>query len=186
MPERVNGKEKILDFEGMVPAEEVSTFRVCRRLQDVQRACKDGSKALLTTVVEMIEQGHEGIIIDRITAKRFKRKKDMEFNLAEIRAAKSTMREQLKTVNVTQQLKIKPLVNDDLTLTKMLNKSSLTDANLQAQMTALEKALSAERAHVEYFECKHVVETMQRQRLLAKSRETSPPGKRQLKDEQET
>lgn len=70
-PDRVDNGEDIWDFQDMVTAEEVAMFGIHGKLREVQRVCEDGSEAVSTAIVGVVDLAREGVETKRENAKLF-------------------------------------------------------------------------------------------------------------------
>lgn len=61
------------------------------KLREVHPVCKDGGKAVPTTIVKVIELAREGIEVKRRNATKSSRQTDLEAKQVEIRAARCTV-----------------------------------------------------------------------------------------------
>lgn len=57
------------DFEEMVSIDEISKYGACEKMKGIQRICEDGSNAVVTSVVEVIDLSREVVETNSDNAK---------------------------------------------------------------------------------------------------------------------
>lgn len=95
-PDRMDDGENDCDIGGMVTANEVTTSGIRGKLREVQRVCEDGSAAIPTTIVELIELARENVKIIPKILTSFHRKRGKNDKFMKARVDESTMHGQLE------------------------------------------------------------------------------------------
>lgn len=148
----INDKEVSWDFEDMVTAENVATFSIRGKLQKIQRVCEGAREAVPTTTADVFKLARDGIKMKRKNATMSGRQTDLEAQLVETLAAGRTMRSEIKAAKDCIQILKAQLFNAQLTLSKLANESSMTEADFRGEMVAAKELLEAKKARVERLE----------------------------------